>query len=129
MSKKSLSQLHPRERQIMDIIYQIGEAAATDIQKLLTGKPSNSTVRTKLRVLEKKGYVKKKEKNFRYIYFPTIPREKVKLSVLKHLINTLFDGSPERVVATILNSEDINFTNKELDRISSLIKQAKKEEK
>ena len=129
MKKKYLFNLSRRERQIMDIIYQKGEAAASEIEKLLPDPPSNSSVRTKLRVLEKKGYLKHKEKNLRYVYYPTISRAKVKHSALHHLIQTFFDGSPERVIAAILDNSETNLTSEELDRVARLIKQAQKEGK
>lgn len=129
MTKQSLSDLSRRERQIMDIIYQKGEAAATEIEKLLPGNPSNSTVRTKLRVMEEKGYINKKEMNFRYVYYPAIPREQVKDKALQHLIKTFFNGSPERLVAAMLDNSDINLSKESLDYIALLIKQSREEEK
>ena len=129
MTKQSLSNLSRRERQIMDIIYQKGEAAATEVEKLLPGNPSDSTVRTKLRVMEEKGYIKKKEKNFRYVYYPAIPHDKVKHKALQHLIKTFFNGSPERLVAAMLDNSDIELSKENLDNIAILIKQSQEEEK
>jgi len=129
MNKKSIFNLSRRERQIMDIVYQKGEVAASEIEKLLPGSPSNSSVRSKIRVLEEKGYLKHKEKNLRYVYYPTMSRERVKYSALHHLIKTFFEGSPENVIAAIFDSSETSFTSEELDRIARLIKQAKKEGK
>ena len=123
-----MSNLSMRERQIMDIIYQKSEAAATEIEKLLPGNPSNSTVRTKLRVMVEKGFIRKKEKNFRYVYYPAIPLDQAKNKALQHLIKTFFNGSPERLVAAVLDNSDINLSKDNLDNIASLIKQSQEEE-
>ena len=129
MKKKSLFNLSRRERQIMDIIYQKGEAAASEIEKLLPDPPSNSSVRTKLRVLEKKGYLKHKERGLRYVYYPTLSREKVKYSALKHLKQTFFKGSNERIVAALMELSGSDMTDKERNTLMHLIKQARKEGK
>ena len=94
--------LSRRERQIMDILYQLGRATAADLMKALPGEPSDSTVRTQLRVLESKGHVRHEEEGLKYVYLPVVPRRVVRKSALKHVMNTFFDGSAEKVVAALL---------------------------
>ena len=77
----------------MDTLYQLGRATAAELMKALPGEPSDSTVRTQLRVLEAKGHVRHEEEGLRYVYLPVVPRRVVRKSALKHLVNTFFDGS------------------------------------
>jgi predicted transcriptional regulator len=116
-----------RERQIMDILYRRGRAAAGEVQEDLSGEPSYSTVRAQLRLLEDKGYVRHEEKNLRFVYIPVVPRNTVRKSVLKHIVETFFDGSPHQVMAALLGSEGTRISQEELDQIAALIEKARKE--
>lgn len=120
--------LSRRERQIMDLLYRMGRATAGDILKELSGEPSDSTVRTQLRVLESKGHVRHEEDGPRYVYLPVVPRRSVRKSALRHLVDTFFDGSAEKVVAALLGGEGARLSDAELDRIADLVAKAKKEE-
>ena len=115
-----------RERQIMDILYRRGRAAASEVMDDLTGEPNYSTVRTQLRVLERKGYVRHDEVGPRYIYAPAVPRQTARRSALRHLIDTFFEGSAERVVSALLGGEGRRISDAELDRIAALVAKAKK---
>ena len=126
--KITLQSLSRRERQIMDILYQLGRATAADLLKALPGEPSDSTVRTQLRVLESKGHVRHEEEGLKYVYVPVVPRRVVRKSALKHVMNTFFDGSVEKVVAALLGSDGSRLTNEELDRISEIVAKARAEE-
>ena len=112
----------------MDILYRLGSAAAGEVMKELPGNPSDSTVRTLLRILEEKGHVKHEEQGLRYVYSPKVPRNTVRQSALKHLIDTFFDGSTEKVVAALIGPEGAKLSREELRRITRLIKKAGKEE-
>ena len=116
-----------RERQIMDILYKRGKAAASDVLGDLPGTPHYSTVRTQLRVLEEKGHVTHEEDGVRYVYMPATPRRAARKSALRHLVDTFFDGSAEQVVAAVLGGEGAKLSDEELDRIAELIEKAKKE--
>ena len=129
MNKKPAESLSRRERQIMDIIYREGEASASEVQNNLSDSPSNSSVRTLLRVLENKGHLKHEEKGLKYVYSPTLPQEKAGGSALNHLMRTFFSGSPSKVVAAILDGSDTSLSEEELEKIESLILKMKKEEK
>jgi predicted transcriptional regulator len=120
--------LSRRERQIMDTLYQLGRATAGDLMKALPGEPSDSTVRTQLRVLEAKGHVRHEEEGLRYVYVPVVPRRVVRKSALKHLVNTFFDGSVEKVVAALLGPDGGRLSDDELDRIAEMVAKARAEE-
>jgi predicted transcriptional regulator len=126
MAKPIHTSLTRRERQIMDILYRRGRATAGEVMQDLTGEPNYSTVRTQLRVLEEKGHVKHEEIGLRYVYSPTVPRSTVRQSALRHLIDTFYDGSTEKVVAALLGVEGSRLSQEELDRIASLVDKARK---
>jgi predicted transcriptional regulator len=115
-----------RERQIVDILYRLGRATAAEVMKQLPGDPSDSTVRTQLRVLEAKGHVRHEEEGLRYVYLPAVPRHAVRKSALRHLVDTFFEGSTEKVVAALLG-DSAQLTDEELDRIAERIKQVRRE--
>ena len=126
MPKSPHSSLSRRERQIMDILYRLGRATANEVMADLPGQPHLSTVRTQLRVLEQKGHVRHEEIGLRYIYTPTVPRHAVRQSALRHLIETFFEGSAEKMLSTLLGSGGSNLSEEELDRLGQLIDKAKK---
>ena len=119
--------LSRRERQIMDILYKLERASVGEVLAQLRDKPNYSTVRAQLRVLEEKGHVRHEEHGLRYIYVPNIPRDVARRSALRHLVETFFDGSTEKVVAALLGGEAARITPEELDRISRLISKGRRE--
>jgi BlaI family transcriptional regulator, penicillinase repressor len=119
--------LTKRERQIMDRLYRLGRATANEILDGLSGSPSSSTVRTQLRVLESKGFVRHEEEGLRFVYMPTVPRHAARRSALKHLVDTFFDGSNAKVVAALLGGDCGRVTDEDLDRIAALVSGAKNE--
>src|SRR4029079_19229712 len=102
MTRRLQPALWPRERQIMDILSRRGRATANDVMADLPGDPSYSTVRTQLRVLESKGHVRHEEEGLRYIYLPAVARHAARRSALRHLVDTFFEGSTEKLVAALL---------------------------
>jgi predicted transcriptional regulator len=120
--------LSRRERQIMDILYRRGRATANEVMDDLSGGPSYSTVRTQLRVLESKGHVRHEEEGLRYVYAPALPRHAARKSALRHLVETFFDGSTEKVVGALLGGEGARLSEGELDRIAAIVAKAKKED-
>ena len=127
MTKAQLGRLSRRERDIMDILYRRGRATADEVMRDLSGEPSYSTVRTQLRVLEDKGFVRHHEDGRRFVYLPTIARSAARKTALRHVVDTFFDGSVERVVAALLGGEATRLSEEELARIRGLIDRAKRE--
>jgi BlaI family penicillinase repressor len=119
--------LSRRERQIMDILYKLERASVGQVLSKLADKPSYSTVRAQLRVLEEKGHVRHEEHGLRYVYVPAVPRDVARRSALRHLIETFFDGSTEKVVAALLGGEVARISPEELDRLARLIAKGRKE--
>jgi BlaI family penicillinase repressor len=124
---KAADGLSRRERQIMDILYQRGKSSATEVREAMPNAPSYSAVRAMLRVLEDKGHVRHQAEGLKYVYLPTVTREKAKRSAVKHLLDTFFHDSPEQVVAALLDVSSTRMTREELNRMSEMIDTAKKE--
>ena len=120
------TQLSRRERQIMDVVYRLGQATAAEVLAELPEPPSYSAVRAMLRLLEEKGHVRHEQDGPRYVYLPTVNRDKARRSAMKHLVRTFFDGSTEDAVAALLQN-DAGISDDELARLAKLIDGAKKE--
>jgi predicted transcriptional regulator len=129
MTKDALQQLTRRERQIMDVIYARGRATAAEVLEDISDPPSNSTIRTLLRLLEDKGLVRHEEVGARYVYLPTVPRDRARRTALRNVLDTFFDGSTEDAVAALLDLHDARRRRLEFDRLSKLIENAKHEER
>jgi len=127
MSERDPNGLTRRERQIMDSLYRRGKATAVTVMQDLAGTPHLSTVRTQLRVLEEKGHVRHEEEGLRYVYLPAVARGAARKSALKHLVETFFDGSAEKVIAAVLGAEASRLSREELDRIADLVRRARKD--
>jgi predicted transcriptional regulator len=127
LAKQPHLHLSRRERQIKDILYRRGRATAAEVREQLPNRPSYSAMRAMLRVLEQKGHVRHQEQDLRYVFLPTLPRERAKRSALKHMIETFFDGSAEQVVAALLDVSAADLSKEQLGRLSKLIEKAKKE--
>lgn len=127
MSKEPTAQLSRREREIMDVIYRTGRATAAEVMASLPDPPSYSAVRALLRVLEEKGHLRHEEDGPRYVFLPTIPRERARQSALRQLLHTFFDGSAEQAVAALLDLSSSDLSRDELGRLARVIAQARKE--
>jgi predicted transcriptional regulator len=127
MSKKSITDLTRRERQIMDVIFKKGAATAADVREAMPEPPSYSTVRALLRILEDKGLLKHKHQGPRYLYQPTVRRDRARTSALKHLMHTFYDNSIEQVVAALMDMSGSDMSEEEYEELSRMIERARKE--
>ena len=121
--------LSRRERQVMDIVYARGQATAVEIHEALPDRPTFSASRAVIRTLEEKGHLRHEERGLRYVYRPVVPLEKAKRSALSHVVTTFFQGSPSKLMATLLESSTTGVSEEELARLEELIRQAKEEKK
>src|SRR5512136_2112185 len=124
---KGPQSLSRRERQIMDIVYGLKEATASQVLERLPSPPGYSAVRALLRVLEQKGHLTHRQDGPRYVFAPTLPRERARRSALRHLLKTFFDNSTEDAVAALLDISEDNLTGEDLRRLADLIKKAQRE--
>lgn len=125
MGEQLYNQLSRREHQIMDIIFELGEATAAEIVERLPEASSNSSVRILLGILEEKDHLTHRTEGTRFVYRPTLEPEKARRSALAHLIKTFFRGSPIQVVATLLDNPELS--DQEREELIRLIEQATKE--
>jgi len=127
MSRNLHSTLSRRERQIMDILFRRGRATAAEVMGDLPSDAGYSTVRTQLRVLEQKGHVRHEQDGLRFVYTPVVARRSARNSALRHLIDTFFEGSPEKVVAALLGGEGARLSDEQVDRIAGMLEKVRKE--
>ena len=117
--------LGARERQIMDIVFGLGEASVGDVHQRLADPPSYSAVRTRIRLLESKGLLQHRQQGLQYIYRPTQSKRVASKSAMKHVVETFFGGSASEAVVALLESEKLS--EGDLAQIEQIIQQARKE--
>src|SRR6187397_32478 len=91
--------LSRRERQIMDLLYRMGEATAADVHRDLPDAPTYTTVRGLLRILVAKSHVRYEQDGRRYVYKPATPKPAAAASSIAHVVNTFFAGSAADALA------------------------------
>ena len=127
MSEKAPIGLSPRERQIMDVVYERGKATVQEVQDAMPDPPSYSAVRATMRVLEDKGRLHHKEEGRKYVYYPAVAPERARRNALQHIVKTFFGGSAEQAAVALLRMSDTCLAQPELDRLAARIEQARKE--
>ena len=116
-----------REREIMDLIFRRGRATAAEVLAGMRNPPSYSAVRSTLSILENKGHLIHEQDGNRYVYRPTADPKKARLSALDHVLDTFFDGSAAEVVSALIEERGSDISKPELDKLTQLIKQARRE--
>ncbi len=119
--------LSRRERQILDALYRAERATAAEVQQALPDAPSYSAVRTLLRILEDKGHVRHEQDGARYVYMPTVARNRAQRSALRHVLNTFFEGSATQAIAALLDEDAERLTDDDWNRLQSLVDRAREE--
>ena len=122
------NQLSRRERQIMDVLYRLGEAGAAEVVDHLPDRPAYNSVRVTLGILERKGVVRHRREANRYLYTPTVPAEAMRESALRHLVRTFFRGSSSKAVLTLLDSPSTRLSPEELSELAAWVEAAKREQ-
>lgn len=118
--------LSRRERQIMDVVYALGEATATEVLERLPDPPSRTAVRTMLRILEDKGHLTHAKRSREYVYHPAHPRDRAGQSAMRRVVQTFFEGSVEQAVAAHLSDPGAELSDDDLKRLASLIREARR---
>ena len=120
-----LSKLPPRERQIVDILYERGALAVSDICDALPDQLSGSAVRAMLKRLEDKGFVQRRESDRGYLYSPLLSDTVAKKSALSEIVRVFFNGSPASAASALLGMSDKLDTD-DLDELQAMISRARK---
>ncbi len=116
-----------RERQLMDAVYRLGRATVNEVLAELPDPPSYSTVRAMLGKLENKGFLTHQQDGPRYVYLPSVSTESARSSAMEHLVETFFDGSPERAALALVQMTDAGIPQTRLDALAERIRLARKE--
>ncbi|MFK7910375.1 MAG: BlaI/MecI/CopY family transcriptional regulator [Akkermansiaceae bacterium] len=123
MNRIEKGQMSRRERQIMDILYRLGQASAKEVLENLPDPPSYSAVRALMATLENKGMVKHSKESRRYIYKPAITEKRARRSAISNVLSTFFDGKPDKLVAALLDPGDMQLKKEEIQKIRDAIDQ------
>ena len=126
-NEPKLSELTRRERQIMDVVYQLEQASAAEVVENLPGENKNATIRTLLGVLEDKGFLRHESVKGKFIYYPTIPLQKAARAALNQVLETFFKGSEAHAVISILKQADASLSDDDAQRILDLIEKSREE--
>jgi predicted transcriptional regulator len=119
--------LSRREREIMNIVYRVGEVTVSDVREAMEDPPSYSAVRSTLNILKSKGHLSHRHDGNRYVYRPTVDRDAARSSALEQLLNTFFDGSAADAVTALLEERGEKLSKPELERLAKLIRQSRRE--
>ena len=120
-----MDNLSRRERQIMDVIYERGQATAAEVLDALPDPPTYSTVRTLLRVLESKGHLRHRYQGPRYVFRPTVSRDAARSSALRRVMCIFFQGSAFDMTSALIDTERLE--PKELDELKAQIEKTRQE--
>ena len=125
MDSPSTDKLSRREREIMNVLFALGDRAATEeIRERLSDSPSYSAVRTMLARLEAKGHIRHSEEGLRYVYTPTTSRVSAQRSALESLVRVFSGGSPLQTATALVKQE--KWTAEELENLIHEIERARK---
>lgn len=105
----------------MEVLYRLGRGTVQEVQEGLVDRPNYSAARSLLGVLEDKGMVKHVREGKRYVYEPTVSSARARKGALRRLLGTFFDGSPERLVESLLDPVDGPLSAAEVARLRALI--------
>ena len=122
-----LDELGRRERQIVETVYRLGRASASQVRANLPDPPSYSAVRAMLRILEEKGHLGHAQEGIRHVYFPTVPRDDVRESAMRHMLRTFFAGSTAAAMAALLEATEEPPTDAEFDEMEQVIARAREQ--
>jgi predicted transcriptional regulator len=127
MPRKPSKLFTDKELEIMRAVWKLGEASARQIQAQLSGDRHYNTVMTIIRVLEKKKHLTHRQEGRNFVYRPTVPQEKVRKRVLRHVVKQLFGGSAATLVLNLVEAGDL--TKEDLEEIRRSVAARQREEK
>ena len=119
-----LPKLSRREREVMDLVYELGNATAARIQENMADPPTYSAVCSIIRGLVNKGHLVSEPDGPRYVYAPTMSALRARRSAMRRVLKTFFGDSVEGAVATLLELREGGLTPEEHDRLQAMIEQA-----
>ncbi len=127
MESDQNSELSRREREVTNILYQAGALSAEEILAQMADPPTNSAVRSILRVLQEKGHLRRYAEGRKFLYYPTVSRKHARIGVLKQMVRIFFDDSPDAALAALLDMPEAELSDATLQHLESVIAKARKE--
>ncbi len=124
---KKVEELGRRERQILEVIYSLGEASVAEVRKEMSCPPAYDTVRTVIRNLESKSFLRHRKVGTKYVYRPTQNRKTESKRALSRVLKTFFQGASSDAVATVFDLAMDDLTDQDLDSLREMIDKARKE--
>jgi BlaI family transcriptional regulator, penicillinase repressor len=116
-----------RERQIIELVYQLGKATVADVLSRLPDPPSYSAVRAMLGKLEDKGYLSHEQDGPRYVYIAAVPAERARRTALRQVVDTFFGGSVEQAVLALVKLPEGELPDDRLAALAERIRRAREE--
>ena len=127
--KRPPHELAPREKQIMDVLFQLGRASVSEVREKLADPPSYSAVRTMIGHLERKGLVRRDRSDVKHYYSPVESKRSAAHSALRSIIETFFPSSPGDALAALIDDSAKKLDAKDLERLEQAIERARKQGK
>lgn len=109
MARPRQEGLTPREMQIMQVVWEHGEVSVEIIQGELPDRLVDSTIRTLLQIMKKKGYVTFRKQGRVKLYRPIIAQQDVRKSAVRQLVDRVFGGSTEMLLAQLVEDEQVDL--------------------
>lgn len=120
-----------QELEIMKVVWKLESATVRQVYEILLKKRhiAYTTVMTMLKILEQKGFLKKRQEDRAYVYTPAQPQKQVVGGMVREFINRVFNGSAEPLLLHLV--EDRHLTEGDLEEIRKAIRGSRpgKEEK
>lgn len=126
--KKEVSDLGPREREVLGAVCRLESATAIAVRDAIANPPSYSTVRATLAKLEAKGLLRHRHDRNRYVYEPASASAAIRWSALRHLLDTFFGGSGNDLVVALMDEGAMNLSPADFDRLRKLLEQVERED-
>ena len=118
--------LSRRERQIMNIVYRLGDAPVAAVRDEMPDPPSYSSVRAALGTLVRKGHLQTREEGRAYVYTPVVEPVTARRSALRRVVENFFGGSPaDAAVALIELSSELDPSTQQ--RLQALVDEARED--
>jgi predicted transcriptional regulator len=119
-----LNKLPPRERQVVNLLYERGDMAVSEICVSLPDNPSGSAIRTMLKRLEDKGFVRRTETERGFVYSPALSDNLARKTALSEIVKVFFNGSAASAASALLGMSD-RLNKSELDELEAMIAKAR----
>jgi BlaI family transcriptional regulator, penicillinase repressor len=115
-----------RELDIMSVLWRRGSATVTEVREDLPAALGYTSVLKILQILESKGAVRHEEEGRAYRYFPVVKSEDAGRRALGKILDKIYQGSAELVLARLVS--DVDLTPEVRARMRKLLDDVEEEE-